>query len=353
MNIKDGKYYDGLGPVSKPVICIITAAGLLIIHAETEIPVAIWVREDIFLDENHNTAMVLGNKKDKSKIELTNLNIAKALGLNHEGLIKTEASLIFKWLGIICVSVAVFWLSIPFVTKMIAKKIPYSVELSVAEKMGIESRFQVCKQTPRETEAMNYFIALVYPKNELEKAMPIKMNVVKMHAVNAYTFPGGKIVLSNNLINEAKSPEELLGVMSHEIGHVVGRDSVNFLVRGTLLASFFGYLTGDFNSAFAMSPQLLLSTAALTFDRDMERKADAFAAERLISANLTTSGLKSFFSRKLYDGSPLSMPEMFMTHPSDENRIKLIKEFYPKGNHSKELVENWKIIKELSFNCKV
>lgn len=351
MNAKDGKYYDGKGPVSQPIMCILTPDGLLIINADTDVTIAIWKKEDIFLDENHNTAMVLGNRLDKSKIELSNLNISKALGLDQKNIVKTEVRLIFKWLGILCVSFMIFWFLVPYITKGIATKVPYHVEQTLASKMPIEASFKLCTLSSDEKQALGHFSKFLYPKNDIERNMPVTINIADLNIVNAYTLPGGKILLTTGLLDEMKSPEELLGVMSHEIGHVVARDSVNFLVRGTLLASFFGYITGDFNSTFAVSPQILLSTAALTFDRDMEKKADAYAAERLISTNVTTSGLKSFFSRKNSD-EVLAIPELLTTHPNFDSRIKMIKEFYPKGDLPKELNDSWEIIKTINSHCR-
>lgn len=344
--MKNGKYYDGKSPLSVPVRLITTPDGLLITNADTDFPLAIWRREDIFQDQNHNTAIVLGNKNNKARIELTDSEIAMALGFNYDSIIQSHFSLIFKWFGALTFVVVIFWLSIPFVTKTIAKKIPYDIEQKIASQMPIEKSFDMCQLSAKEEKALKIYTQYIYPQTDVEKLMPVHFSVAKNPAVNALTFPGGRIVLYTGFIRDAKSPEEFLGVMAHEIGHVVGRDSVSFLVRGTLLASLFGYLTGDFNSTFAVSPQILLSTAALTFDRDMERKADLYAASRLMKNNIGTSGLKSFFSRKNHEEG-LIMPEMFMTHPDFESRTQAIPEFYPKKDLPKDITDNWEVIRKI------
>lgn len=345
MNTRDGKFYDGKSAVSTGIRCVVTSDELIIYNAETEQLVEVWKREDLFLDENHNTAIVLGNKSNKAKIELSNLSLCQELGINQDQLVEKDVSLIFKWLGGFGVAATLFWFSIPFVTKFVASSVPYHVEQTIASKMPIESSFKLCKLNAEQTHALKLYTDFLYPKNDLEKEMPVSLVVANNPAVNAFTFPGGKIILLSGLIKEMKTPQELLGVMSHEIGHVVARDSMSFLVRGTLLASLFGVVTGDFNSTFAVSPQIVLSMAALTFDRDMEKKADAYAAQRLISNKVTTSGLKSFFSRKNNEDSNILLPEMLMTHPNYDSRINLIEEFYPKKDLPQDILDNWQVIK--------
>lgn len=343
---RDGKYFDGKTPVSKGVACFIVGGELHIFNSETEEKIDQWKKEDIFHDEVHNTVMVIGTKGSKARIELYNLEIAKNLGLNDKHIIKKDIKHIFGWIGILAVCSCLFWLSIPMMTKMIAKRIPYDVERKYAAKIPIEQQFTLCKLDEEEKKALDEYAHFLYPKSKSEESMPIDFMVADNPMINAFTFPGGRIVLMKGIIKEAKTPQELLGIMSHEIGHVIARDSVSFVVRGTFLASFFGFLTGDFSSSFAVSPQIFLSTAALTFDRDMEKMADGFAVERLKKMDVSTSGLRSFFSRRESENS-LSGPELFMTHPDYKNRINSIIETYPKVDLPESLLHNWKIIKDI------
>lgn len=343
---RDGKYYNGLSPVSVPITCLVTETELVITNHLTEEVVAIWKKEDIFQDVNHNTAMVLGHRLDKAKIELTDLEISKQLKINSQSLVKKDLHLVLKWLVSLIIIIAFVWFSIPFVVKVFAKNIPYKFETMFASKIQIDSHFKACPLKPNEEKALKAYVNYLYPKNALEKEMPVTFSVSKSEMVNALTFPAGRIILLRGLLKEMKTPEELLGVMAHELGHVVERDSASFLVRGAILTAFFGFITNDFNGTAAVSPQLLLSTAALTFDRDMEKAADAFAAKRLTELHVSTSGLRSFFSRRNHD-SDFLVPEFITTHPNFESRIVLIEETYPKEDLPKEITDNWEIIRKI------
>ena len=345
--IANGKYYDGITPLSIKVTCILTSEGLKIINSDKETLVAEWKTADIFHDETHNAAFVIGHRLDRSKIELFDLSIARQLGLEEKSklIITSNHRAVMKWVSLVIAAGILFWFSIPKVSKYAASLIPYEYEVKAATHLKINEYFKSCKMNPEQTKALSSFTNFLYPKNENEKAMPIEVMVSDNPTINAYTLPGGKIILLTGLINEMKSPEELLGIMAHEIGHVVARDSAGFFVRGSLFATFFGFFTGDFSGTFAISPQILLSTAALTFDREMEKAADAFAANRLNKVNVSTSGLRSFFSRMGNDS--VNAPDILLTHPDYRARISFIKETYPKENLPKEILAAWPVIKTI------
>jgi predicted Zn-dependent protease len=49
--------------------------------------------------------------------------------------------------------------------------------------------------------------------------------------INAFTVPGGNILISSGLILFCDSPEELAAVMAHEMGHVEERHVVSRLIK--------------------------------------------------------------------------------------------------------------------------
>lgn len=343
-----GKYYNGIAPVKIKVSCIYSADALSIYDLHTNNLIVVWKKENIFHDENQNTALVIGHKLDRAKVELENEEFSTLFParVSPADLRSKDFSGVFKWLGIILLTCGCFWFSIPLITKVIAQKIPYSFEVSASNHIRIDEYFKVCSMTNEQSLALKSYVDFLYPKNNKEKLMPVEVSIGRSSLINAFTFPGGKIVLMSGLVAESKSPEELLGVLGHELGHVVARDSASFLVRGSLLTTFFGLLTGDFNSTFAVSPQIFLSTAALTFDRDMEVAADAYAASRLNMLNVSTSGLRSFFSRRSTE-EVISAPDFILRHPENLKRLALIKETYPKEELPPEIMKAWPVIKSI------
>src|SRR2546422_11543762 len=53
----------------------------------------------------------------------------------------------------------------------------------------------------------------------------IRVTIVDHPAVNAFAAPGGHIVVLRGLLERTRTPEELAGVLAHEIQHVYHRRS--------------------------------------------------------------------------------------------------------------------------------
>ena len=65
---------------------------------------------------------------------------------------------------------------------------------------------------------------------------------------NAVALPGGRIYLFDGLLRRADNPDEIAGVIAHEIGHVARRDGLRKLIQtggsSFLLGLLFGDVTG-------------------------------------------------------------------------------------------------------------
>ncbi len=76
--------------------------------------------------------------------------------------------------------------------------------------------------------------------------IPLKSAVVRRPEANAIALPGGHIYVFQGLIDKAETPDELAGVIAHEIGHVAHRDGTRSVLQAAGLSFLFGMLLGDF-----------------------------------------------------------------------------------------------------------
>lgn len=58
----------------------------------------------------------------------------------------------------------------------------------------------------------------------LSNAGKVHVELFDFPEVNAFTFPGGRVLISRKLVSYAKSEDELAGVLAHEFGHVLSHD---------------------------------------------------------------------------------------------------------------------------------
>ncbi len=144
--------------------------------------------------------------------------------------------------------------------------------------------------------------------------------VVKEDQINAYTLPGGYILVNSGLIEFSDSPEEVAAVIAHELGHVEHRHVVSRLVKEFGLTILFSVLSGGDPVLISELSRSLLSSM---FSRKQEAEADEFSWELMAKADMDPRILATFF-RKLKDEYP-SMPDEFefmSSHPHHNARIR-------------------------------
>ncbi|MDE2446969.1 MAG: M48 family metallopeptidase [Alphaproteobacteria bacterium] len=183
---------------------------------------------------------------------------------------------------------------------------------------------------------------------------PISVHIYDMNVLNAFAVSGGNIILTRELIDKADGPDELAGVLAHEIGHVAHLDPEAQLVRLTGLQVLTSVFTGS--NGGDMTTNLAFLATVLKFTREAEAKADAYARETMIKARINPLALKTFFEKILkLEGDKKSgnaaltgLGGLFSTHPGTENRIKEIQPL-PAGVVARPSLtdEQWKALKDI------
>jgi Zn-dependent protease with chaperone function len=149
-----------------------------------------------------------------------------------------------------------------------------------------------------------------------------RVRVVPTGKVNAFAAPGGHILILSGLIKQAKSPDEVAGVLAHEIGHVVLRHSTQSLIQQMGITSLFTILFGNQGILPGLGELLI----AFSFSREAETEADGFALELLANAGIRAGGLKRFFARLAKKSEKLpDFLTMLSTHPASGQRAQQAK----------------------------
>lgn len=135
--------------------------------------------------------------------------------------------------------------------------------------------------------------------------------------INAFALPGGVIVMHTGLIRATRRPEELAGVLAHEVQHVEQRHSLRALVRETGLRGLWAVASGDLGGTLA--GQAAMQLGSLRFSRDAERDADRLGFEALVKQDIDPAGMVDFFGTMAKESGP-SPPAWLSTHPASEAR---------------------------------
>ncbi len=118
----------------------------------------------------------------------------------------------------------------------------------------------------------------------------VDIQVANIPLVNAVTLPGGRIIIFDGLLQGAASPDEVAGVLAHELGHVEHRDVIETLLRQLGLSVLLGGLEGHIGGY----TNAVLATA---YSRGAEARADSFAIDALNRAHVSPLPTSAFFQR--------------------------------------------------------
>jgi Zn-dependent protease with chaperone function len=100
---------------------------------------------------------------------------------------------------------------------------------------------------------------------------------------NAFALPSGIIVVTDELVALAKSDDEIVAVLAHEIGHVRGRHGLRMILQSAGVSVLALAVLGDLGSASALAA-LIPGLIHAQHSRAFEMEADAFA-KRWLSEN--------------------------------------------------------------------
>jgi predicted Zn-dependent protease len=222
--------------------------------------------------------------------------------------------------GLLGVLIAVYVVA-GFSVDMVVARIPPELETALgnlySETYGGDER------TPAEAGLQGILDGLLEEKPGPEGGY--RVHVLSHDRANALALPGGNIVVTSALLEEAGSENELAFVLAHELGHFANRDHLRGLGRGLVLlvvsAAFFG---SDGSATDFLMNSLL--TVEMRFSRRQESEADMWALDLLNGRYGHVAGALDFFSRVSEEEKRGRLKYFFSTHPYPEDRVEALRE---------------------------
>lgn len=142
---------------------------------------------------------------------------------------------------------------------------------------------------------------------------PIVLHIHDSEELNAYALPGGHIIVNAEMIRFCQSPEELAGVIAHELGHVEHRHGVNRLIQQFGMTIILAIATGTESSALQDAAMSLINNY---FSREDETQADDFAMQQLVDSHIDPMCMSTVFTRMAeHSGDMSGVMNFLSTHP--------------------------------------
>lgn len=174
----------------------------------------------------------------------------------------------------------------------------------------------------------------------------VKVYLIDDPRINAFVAGGQRLFINTGLLVQSKSPNEVIGVLAHESGHIAGghlarmgievdRASTAAII-GSLLgmaAIVGGAATGQQGAAKAgqgvmLGSQGFAQRSILSYQRAMEASADQAALKYLTATHQSAKGMLTLFS-KLANESIASIQNVdpyVLSHPMPFDRIRNLEE---------------------------
>ncbi len=233
--------------------------------------------------------------------------------------------------GVAILAVVGYLHGIPSAASWLAFRLPAGVEERFGEEVmrQLDRRVFAASSLPLDRrEALTRRFHEAAEKAAPDVAFRVEYRRMQDEAgINAMALPGGTIVLLDGLVELANDDDALMGVLAHELGHVVHKHSLRNLLQALGVGAVAGVLWGDFSGVAANVP---LAFGVLRYSRGFERDADDFAIAFLNDNGIPLDPFADFFARmeeaaagKKRRASP---PAFLSTHPSTEDRVQRLRE---------------------------
>jgi predicted Zn-dependent protease len=253
--------------------------------------------------------------------------------------VRSEAPgrLIHRWesrlgyaLFALALTAAALWAAIdygiPALAKRLASVLPPSIETALGrDALAALDRILLApsKLPPARQEKVRALFSNMASGIEGADGYRLELRSSKRLGANALALPSGEVVVTDQLVELAKSDDELVAVLAHEIGHLRQRHGLRRLLQDSATVLLIAVVTGDLTSIASLATALPAILLQAKYSRDFEREADAFAVEYMKQHGIPSESFGAILLRMdERRGAAADIPDYLSTHPAARERAE-------------------------------
>ena len=241
--------------------------------------------------------------------------------------------------------VAVVLVVIPFAADRLTPLVPPTMErhLGEAAVVQIQTVFgdKACSEAAGQAAFGKLVTALRVPAG-LDDS--IASQVLDTPIANAFALPGGRFFLFRGLLDKADDPDEVAGILAHELGHLKHRDNLRQLIHNGGSSFLIGLLFGDITGAGAVifASRTIVNAS---YSREAEEAADSFAIQVMHKLGRPTRPMGELMFR-ITGKEDGKRPSLWSSHPLTEDRLARMRaEDRPPSGPPLLSAEEWRALK--------
>lgn len=225
-------------------------------------------------------------------------------------------------LALLGVTAGMYFWGIPAAAKFLASHVPPSWERQLGD-----SALEHMASVGRRCTDPDRLAAIERVLGQLTAAAPdsryhIQVTIIDKPVVNAFALPGGHVILLRGLLEATETPEQLAGVLAHELQHIYKQHSTRAILEQGSTSLLIAAVTGDVTGALAFGIESARALGMLRYSRLHEDEADRQGLHLLKVVGVDPAEMIAFY-RTLGATHPSQgeIPSYLATHPRTEDRI--------------------------------
>src|SRR5262245_23510222 len=212
------------------------------------------------------------------------------------------------------------------------------VELGKKGAAEVRAQFPIIKdeRITKYLTALGDRLVAAAPQELKQPVYEYSFTPVNVKEINAFALPGGPMFVHRGMFDAAESEAEVVGVMAHELSHVLLRHGTAnaskaqnpWLQIGQMAGQIGGAMAGGaVGSAISQGSQMGLGAMLLRYSRDFEKEADLLGSQIMARAGYDPRALAHMFEtieRESKASSGGDTPQWLTSHPKPGNRTQYI-----------------------------
>jgi len=289
----------------------------------------VWPYAELRRSDDHNGRIILKRKPDTGERLQLDINADAALRSAAPALCAPRAQGVEPPVvvgGVIAGAwaiAAVFLIGVPFAADPIARYMPphYREQIADISWSQVNSMAEFCDDSDEAAEILNAAAYRIMEQSNVAQRDAIWISIVDADFPNAFALPDESIVVTDELIAMAASPDELIGVLAHEIAHIEHNHVMKGIIRQVGAGIFFDVVFGGAGAGQAIAIASVNLTG-LRYTRDDETEADSTGLDYLDAAGINTGPLAGLFQRmqEMIPEELGDIPVMLSSHPANDER---------------------------------
>lgn len=218
---------------------------------------------------------------------------------------------------------AAFLIGVPLAAQPLADRVPerYRSQIADISWSQVNGFTEYCDDSDEAARILNDVADRMMMAANVPHREDIWITIVDAPIPNAFALPDRSIVVTDDLIELAERPDELTGVIAHEIAHIERNHVMANIIRHVGAGIFFDIVFGGAGAGQAIAIASV-NLAGLSYSRGDETEADLRGFDYMDAAEINTGGVAALFDRFRAEAEEQGgdIPTLISSHPASAER---------------------------------